>query len=459
MPVLQPRQLTYLCLLALWATSLPAQDWAQWRGPRWDGSSPARNLPTQFDQTTKVRWRTPMVGPSEATPVILGDRVFLTSTDPATESLLAICLDRVTGKPHWIREAGSGFQPEGKGSKLQLDGRSTYASPSPIAAPERVIFFFGNGDLVAYDLQGELLWRRNLQRDHGVFSFQWTFSATPTLIGDRLVLPILQRNIPAGARAATEEPIESFLLGLDPATGETRYRHVRPSPAEMESLESYTTMVPWKPADGAEELLLVGGDVITGHDPRTGAETWRWGTWNEGHRERWWRIVPSPVVGEGVVLICAPKRAPVHAVTLGGRGSLAADAVAWKSEGRPNDVSSDVPTPAFDAGHFFVLSDVQNALSKVEARSGKIVWTTRLPKDHLWRASPTVADGKVYLMNHGGQVFVLDAAGGAILHRAEMGEPGDDRICSSIAVAHGALFIRTNSALFCVAEPPAEAPR
>ncbi|MFQ5507516.1 MAG: PQQ-binding-like beta-propeller repeat protein, partial [Planctomycetota bacterium] len=108
------------------------------------------------------------------------------------------------------------------------------------------------------------------------------------------------------------------------------------------------------------------------------------------------------------------------------------------------------PTPAFHEGHFYVLSDVRSALSKVRARDGEILWTTRLSRNYLWRASPTVADGRVWCMNHNGEVVVLGVEEGKILHRAPMGEEDDDRIRSTIAVAHGAVFIRTNTKLFCV---------
>ena len=228
------------------------------------------------------------------------------------------------------------------------------------------------------------------------------------------------------------------------------FRHVRPSPAQVESLESYTTMIPYVGADGREELLLVGGDVLTGHDPESGAELWRWGTWNEGHRERFWRLVPSVVVGDGVALVCAPKRAPVYAVRLGGSGDQPDEAMVWKSGGRPNLVSSDVPTPAFHDGSFFVLSDVRSAISRVRAKDGEVLWSTAMPKDHLWRASPTVADGRVWCIDHNGLVIVLDAASGEIAHQVAMGTEDDDHIRSSIVVAHGDVLIRTNEKLFCV---------
>jgi outer membrane protein assembly factor BamB len=160
--------------------------------------------------------------------------------------------------------------------------------------------------------------------------------------------------------------------------------------------------------------------------------------------------VPSVVVGGDIALVCAPKRAPVFAVKLGLAGGGDEGALAWQSKGRPNPVSSDVPTPAFYRGHLYVLSDVEPALSKVDPKDGTVLWTTPMPREHLWRASPTAADGRIWCINHNGLVVVVDAADGRIRHRAPMGEADDDSICSSIVVAHGCLLIRTNRKLFCV---------
>ena len=105
-----------------------------------------------------------------------------------------------------------------------------------------------------------------------------------------------QRRPRDASAAKAPEKIESFVLAVDVKTGEDVFRHVRPSPAQVESLESYTTLIPYVGAGGREELLLVGGDVLTGHDPKSGDELWRWGTWNAGHRERFWRLVPTVVL-------------------------------------------------------------------------------------------------------------------------------------------------------------------
>jgi outer membrane protein assembly factor BamB len=214
-----------------------------------------------------------------------------------------------------------------------------------------------------------------------------------------------------------------------------------------ESLEAFTTPVPFE-HNGRKEILLAGGDCLTGHDAATGKELWRWGTWNPtkiGH----WRLVPSPVAGSGVILACAPKGDPIYAVKAGANGVVPQDDVAWKSE-KQSKISSDVPTPAFYDGDFFVLSDVRKGLSRVEAKTGKVKWTIDTPGRKKYEASPAVADGKVYIINFAGDVTVVDAAKGEILRTIPMGEEGDDMTRSSIVISQGQLFVRTNKRLYCV---------
>lgn len=442
------RRLLPLPLLLL-ALPLHAQDWPNWRGPNHDGSTEVSGLPASFDKQSGVRWVVDLPGKGASTPIIVGSRIFLTSL--ADDQLVALCLDRETGAEKWGLELGSGWTSTGSDSTIQLHPRSNYASPSAVCDGERVVFFFGNGDLIACDLDGEVQWRRNLQKDHGEFAFQWTFSSSPTLWDGQLHIQVLQRDEPVRGRGT--KGAESFMLGLDAATGETTYRSVRPSNAVIESLESYATPIPYVGAGGRKELVVVGGDVITGHDPSDGSELWRWGTWNPGHKEQWWRVVPSPVIGGGVALACGPKGAPVCAVKLGGEGDLGEAGLVWKSEGRRSPATTDVPTPLYYQGAFFVLSDLRTSLCRVEAASGEITWTAELPRDvGKWRASPTGADGRVWILSHGGEVMLFDPGSGDLLHRTSLGEDDEDGIRSSIAVAHGAAFVRTGSRLYCIGD-------
>jgi outer membrane protein assembly factor BamB len=149
------------------------------------------------------------------------------------------------------------------------------------------------------------------------------------------------------------------------------------------------------------------------------------------------------------VLVCAPKKAPVYALRLD-RAAPDAERLLWKSGGRDNPLSSDVPTPLHLDGRFFVLSDVERKLSRVDPETGKAEWTIELPDRSPWEASPTGADGKVYCLSHSGLALVVDAKTGEILCQTRMAEEDADTIRSSIAIAHGCLFVRTNDALYCI---------
>jgi outer membrane protein assembly factor BamB len=219
---------------------------------------------------------------------------------------------------------------------------------------------------------------------------------------------------------------------------------VRQTEAQAESREAFSTPIPHQ-INGKWQILIVGGDMVSGHNPDTGAELWRWGTWNPtriGH----WRLVPSPVAGAGVVLACAPKKAPVYAVKPG-NGTLDEKSLAWASTERA--VTSDVPTPAFYDGDFFVLSDVAKALSRV-APDGSIKWSIETPGKIKYEASPPACDGKIYSVNFTGDVVVVSAADGKILHQTPFGTSDDKQIRSAIVPTHGQLLLRTDTQLFCI---------
>ncbi len=431
------RNLFALALTFALSSSALAENWPQWRGPHFNGSAEAKNLPATWTKDS-VRWTTDLPGPSAATPIIWGNFVFISTADQQSRTLHALCLDRKTGRILWDKKTGDG---------IQRDGKSNFAAPSPVADAGRVFFFYSNGTLVAFDHEGNERWQRSITKDYGDFAFNWTFSSSPMLYNGRLYLQDLQRDVPVNGHGLKNGPIDSFLLAMDPATGKTLWRQVRPSKASAESHEAYSTPIPFE-YQGRREILVAGGDCLTGHDADTGREIWRWGTWNPtriGH----WRLVPSPVPGDGVVLVCAPKMAPVYAIKAGLSGLLDDSAIAWTSEDN-RQVSADVPTPLFYQDDFFVLSDVRKSLSRVDPKTGHAKWTVDLPGRGKFEASPTGADGKIYMINFKGEVVVASAADGKILATIPMGEPGDDMIRSTVSVADGELFIRTNHKVFCV---------
>ena len=433
-------------IVASWITllilqlSAAAENWPQFRGPEFNGSSRQTNTPTKFSKTENVKWTVDLPGTGSSTPSIWKDRVFVTSANPGEETLDAFCIDRKTGKKLWTRRLKS---------NTRQDERSNYAAPSPVTDGKRVVFFYGTGDLLAYDMEGKELWKRNIQKDYGTFAFLWTFSSSPVLYDERVYLQVCQRDAAVGEKGFEDKPNRSYILALDADSGKQVWRHFRPSKAVRESREAFTTPMIFK-HDGKTQLIVCGGDCISGHDlDAKGKQLWVWGTWNPS-RKGHWRLVASPVAGDGIALACAPKREPVFAVKLGGEGTLNDSALAWVSENRA--ITSDAPTPLYYGGRFYILSgnSPRPTLSCVKPASGEIVWSQRLGRT-TFEASPSAADGKIYLMNHAGDVYVVKAGDEfQLLHQVSMGREDDRFTRSTIAIAQGNLFIRTNEKLYCI---------
>lgn len=428
-----------LVLLLLMALPSDAGNWPQWRGPHFNGSADETDLPTEWSRTDGVAWKAELDGCSASTPIVWEDRVFLSGVNAAKDTLQAMCFDGADGKLLWKHDLAEG---------TRRDERSTFAAPSPVTDGKLVVFFFSNGDLICYDFEGRRKWSRNIQEDYGTFAFLWTFASSPTLFDGKLYVQVLQRDVAVDGRGFADRENESYLLALDPDSGKTLWRRTRPSDAVAESHEAFSTPVPFE-HDGRTELLVIGGDAITGHDPETGRELWRWDNMNP-LKVPHWRHVPSPVAGGGVVLACAPKRSPIYAVKAGLSGPLDDGDLAWASTD-VRDVTADVPTPAFYDGDFFVLSDVRKTLSRVVPATGEVKWTIPTPGGAKYEASPLAADGKLYLVNFRGQVDVIDAKTGRVINSIDMDDSdGREVVRSSIVAAGGRLFIRTTRHLYCV---------
>ncbi len=428
-----------------------ASPWPNWRGPNFNGTAGTdeKGLSTNFSPTEGVAWAAELPGSAASTPIIWGDSVFISVAVESEQKLYAMCLERKTGSVRWKYAVGEGFR---------VDDKSNLANPSPVTDGKLAIFFYGTGDVAAYDFSGKEVWKKNLMKEHGRFAIQWTYASSPTLVDNRLIFQVLQRNEAfVFAKTQKGEPDgknESYLLALDPATGKQLWKSIRPSEAVMESLEAFSTAIPHE-HNGQKQLLIMGGDCLTGCDPANGNELWRWGTWNPkkiGH----WRQVVSPVAAEGIVLACAPKREPIYAIKLGASGNQGAEAIAWQSgDEERKEVSSDVSTPAYYQGRFYIVNSDRQSVSCVEPKTGKVFWDQRLDGQAVrlqkFESSPTIADGKLYIMDHRGTVVVLQT-GDEFKQLAvnPMGADNQQNIRSTVAISDGQLFIRTNSTLFCV---------
>jgi len=436
----QTRVITGLFLLSLLCSpSLRAEDnWPQWRGPNFNGSTSAKDLPATIDKADAL-WSATMPGHSNGTPIVWGDRIF-TTAQQKDGKLLALCLSRADGKILWQKDV----------SDISANnGRNDSATPSPVTDGKRVIFLYGTGDLVAFDLDGKELWKRNLQKDHGPWNYQWHYGASALLYHDKLYVPVLHRDVPvgnwggrgpggrggAGGGAKDNSLADSYLLAVNPETGADLWKAVRPNEARAESKESYATPIPWERL-GRTEILVTGGDCITGHDPETGKELWRAGGWNP-QKANSWRLVPSAVTVDGLAFVCPPKGGQILAFKEGGSGEVTESHRAWKANG----LTSDVCVPLAYQGNLYVLDGDKKQLFCVDPQTGNRKWAGTLDSRPVFRSSPTGADGKIYLMNEGGDLYVCSADEFKVLSKTSLGSEGGAR-GSGVAV-DGMILVRT----------------
>ena len=426
----------FLAFLALAAPmGLLAENWPQWRGPYFNGSSGETNLPNQWSKTESARWARPLPGYSGATPIIWENSIFVSSPDQ-DKNLVLLCLDRSNGQVRWERKIAAGNFEK---------GRNNSASPSPVTDGKRVFVLFATGDLAAFDFSGAELWHRNLSTEYGRFAIMWIYGSSPMLYQGKLYVQVLQHaKVPPDYSHAQDGRPErdSFLLCLDPATGTNIWRHVRPTDAFSEAQEAYTTPIPCETGQ-SPEIIVVGGNYVTAHSTTDGSELWRCAGLNM-RGEAYWRVVPSAVVADGLVIACGPKRDPVIAIKDSGRGLVTDSHVAWKT----TEFTSDCTTPLFYNRRLFVLDGDRQVMTCVEPRTGQKIWQGNLGVREIFRASPTGADGRIYCISEAGTAVVMSAGEAFnILATIPMGE---SPVRASIVAAQGRLFIRTAKNLYCI---------
>ena len=403
---------------ALVATTLSADNWPQWRGPQLNGVSTETGLPLKWTSTSNVAWKLPLPEWSGATPIVWGNSIFLNVAEGSALSLW--CVDRKGPTVLWKAPLGGGNHREQK---------QNMSSPSPVTDGTHVYVMTGTGVLKGFDFKGNALWSRDIQREYGRFGLNWGYASSPLLHEDGLFVEVLHGM-------HTDDP--SYLLRIDKNTGKTVWKVERPTEALRESPDAYTTPALLQYGT-TTEIVVSGGDVVTGHDPATGKELWRLNGLNP-HNDTSYRIVASPVVAGG--LIIAPSRVnPVIAIRPGGRGDVSQSHKVWQFTRGP-----DVPTPVSDGTHVFIITD-SGIVYALNAKTGAVVWGPTRLKSGTYSASPVLADGRVYVTSEDGLTSVF-AAGPTYELLAE--NPLDDYTLSSPAVSEGQIFIRTAKHLFAI---------
>jgi outer membrane protein assembly factor BamB len=412
------RILISLAIAALSLVSVRADNWPQWRGPLLNGVSGETNLPVKWTADSNIAWKLPLPEWSGATPIVWDDYIFLNVAQGSSLSLW--CVDRRGPTVLWKASLGIGNHQEQK---------QNMSSPSPVTDGSRVYVMTGTGILKGFDFKGQELWARDIQREYGRFGLNWGYASSPLLHENALYVQVLH-----GMK--TDDP--SYVMRIDTHTGRTVWKVERPTHAVLESPDAYTT--PAVVRHGSEtEIVISGGDVVTGHDPATGKELWRLNGLNPSNHGAY-RIVASPVVAGGMII--APSRQnPLLAVRPGGRGDVTQSHKLWSFSRGP-----DVPTPVSDGTHVFVVTDNGVAYA-LDAKTGATLWGPSRLKSGTYSSSPVLADGHIYAINEDGLTSVFKA-GGTFELVAE--NPLNDYTLSSPAVSQGQIFIRTAKHLFAI---------
>ena len=412
-------------LFALFIPPLTAEEWPQWRGPMLNGTSSEKNLPIRWSTTENVTWKLAMPERSGSTPIVWGDYVFLNVGEGSNLSLWAV--DRTSGAVRWKRPLSGGNR---RMMKQQM------SSPSPVTDGRSVWVMTGTGVLKAFDFSGKELWGRDIQADYGRFGLQWGYASSPLLFEDSLYVQVLHGM-------HTDDP--SYLLRIDKATGKTIWRVLRMTKARFESPDAYTTPALLKQGNSTE-IVITGGDVVTGHDPATGQELWRADGLNPSN-DGSYRIVASPVV-YGDLLFAPSRERPLLALKPGGRGDVTKSHVLWSFNNGP-----DVPTPVSDGTYLYSIND-RGILYCLDARTGKVIYGPQRLRNATYSGSAVLADGRIYITDEDGVTTVIRSG-----PKFELLSQNDlqDYTLSSPAISDGQIFVRTASFIYAIGRRQAAA--
>ena len=423
-----------LAVLLSLATSAAAENWPQWRGPFFNGTTTETGLPVEFSTASHLAWSSPLPGPSGATPVVWGDRIFLVAVDKAAREVLALGVDAGTGRELWRHTLCQ---------DRDMAGDNDMGSPSPVTDGDRVWFLTGTGALAAFTKDGKELWRRDLGKDYGTFVIFFGYSSSPLLFDGKLYVLALQNENPHkdDLNPGMTGPLDSYLLALDPGTGATLWKHVRATDATDQSREAYNTPYPlvW---NGRREIVLSGGECATGHDPATGAELWRW-WFTPADRGIKQHVVPTPVSDAGMIYVVRAEHRSLYALRAGGTGTLTNDQMAWSYP----ENKSWITSPLIYNGRLYVLQEEERTLVCLDPKAGRVIWEHKLPNHAPLQSSITGADGKIYLCSLSGEVIVL--AAGDEYRELAVNRLEESKCRSSIVAAGGKLYVRGGKKLYC----------
>lgn len=424
--------------------------WPSFRGAQASGVADGQNLPDTWNAKTgeNILWRLPIPGLAHSSPVVWGNRVFVTSAvssdpkasfrpglygdgdasqDRSRHRFMLYAVDKRNGKILWERVAHEGVPVDKRHIK------STYANSTPATDGRIVVAWFGSQGVHAFDVNGRSLWKVDLGRvDMGAYdipTYEWGPASSPIIWNNLVILQC-------------DTQTDSFLLALDANTGKTVWK------TEREELPSWGTPTIATTAKGPE-LVTNASNFIRGYDPLTGKELWRLGRSSK-------ITAPTPIFTDDLFVIASgrgPER-PIFVVRANARGDLTlpegktdSEAIVWSRTGR----GSYMPTPLSYKGILYVLSN-NGLFDAYNLKTGAEVYRQRLPLvGSGFSASPVAADGKIYLSNEDGEILVI-AAGDKFAHVGtnSMGE----LLMATPAFSEGVMYVRSAQSLFAIGRKP-----
>lgn len=428
-----------------WAVE-PNANWPSFRGDHASGVADGQNLPDSWNGETgiNVKWKTRIPGLAHSSPVVWGDRLFVTtaissrgdgtfrhglygdgdaSDDRSVHRWVVYCLDKRDGKILWERTAYEGVPREKRHIK------STYASSTPATDGRHVVAFFGSQGLYTFDMEGRLLWKKDLGvlnlGAYDVPDYEWGTASSPILYKGRVILQCDTQG-------------EDFLIALDVDTGKEIWTTSR------EELPSWGTPTVYT-GGPRPELVTNASNYIRGYDPENGKELWRLGGSSK-------ITAPTPVFSENLIVVASGRRpeAPLFVIRAGASGDItlkeektSSDSVAWSMQQR----GSYMPTPLVYRGYLYVLAN-QGILDCYELKSGKEIYRQRIPHPGGgFSASPVAADGRIYLSGEDGDIFVVRAGPEfELLSTNRMGE----LLMATPALSNGMMFVRSQHHVFAI---------
>lgn len=398
------QSLTLRILLAVLVVSLSGADWREFRGPQGSSIAVDAKLPLKFSEKENIAWKTPLIGRGPSSPIVVNNRVFLTSSMGARQEKLVVeCIDALSGKSLWRRQSWAT-------GRTLTHPTSANAAPTPASDGQRVFAFYSSNDLICYDLDGNLQWYRGLAHDYPKAGNDVGMSSSPIVVGKTVVVQI-------------ENFGESFAAGLDAETGETLWK------VDRKAISNWCSPGVLKLKDGRDVVLLQSPNILTAHDPVTGQQLWQY--------EAECANIPSVVSTSGKVFL------PAKGLTVLDLNEGTAPKFVWES----NQLNPGPASPIVD-GNFIYAMNRAGVLTCADATTGKILWQQRIGGT-FW-ATPVIAGGHMYCINQEGKAKIVKLGGEKpeVVGEGELGET----IQGSPAVAGNALFIRSDKHLWKIAQ-------